>query len=223
MLRNCPTFRHTLWGIAPEKDPCSHLYISSNLARNSDAHMNFLIDGHNLIGQMPGISLSDEDDEAKLVMVLRGFATADRRRSLVIVFDHGVYGHPSLNGYGITCHFARSPQDADEQIITRIGKIERPSEWRVITSDRIVARAAADRNIHVISSHDFARQLSGPPPQTSVQPVEKPRDVRLSPAQVNEWLRIFGEQPEEMPESPAPPSPPPVKRAGVRKKRVRKK
>jgi len=183
--------------------------------------MNFLIDGHNLIGQMPGISLSDEDDEAKLVMVLRGFATADRRRSLVIVFDHGVYGHPSLNGYGITCHFARSPQDADQQIITRIGKIAQPADWRVVTSDRVVARAASDRNIHVISSHDFVRQLTNPTKQIAAQPADKPREVRLSPAQVNEWLRIFGEQPEELLETPAPP--PPVKQAAVRKKRVRKK
>jgi len=33
--------------------------------------MPYLIDGHNLIAQMPGFSLSDPDDEARLVLRLR--------------------------------------------------------------------------------------------------------------------------------------------------------
>ena len=33
--------------------------------------MPLLIDGHNLIGQIPELSLADEDDEGKLVMLLR--------------------------------------------------------------------------------------------------------------------------------------------------------
>ena len=157
--------------------------------------MNLLIDGHNLIGQVPGISLQDEDDEAQLVMLLRGYATAKRTRSVVVVFDHGVYGHPQrLDGYNVTCYFARSPQDADTQIIRRISAIARPSDWRVVTSDRQVARAASDRGIKVISSTEFARELTAPPKRRS-QPVgEKPRDVRLSPSEVDEWLKLFGEE-----------------------------
>src|SRR5262245_8805655 len=36
--------------------------------------MHLLVDGHNLIGQMPGLSLADPDDEAQLVLLLRGYA-----------------------------------------------------------------------------------------------------------------------------------------------------
>ena len=79
--------------------------------------MPLLIDGHNLIGQIPGLSLTDEHDEADLVMLLRRYTTAKRGRQVVVVFDRGVYGHPQrLDGYGITCAFARSPQDADAQL-----------------------------------------------------------------------------------------------------------
>ena len=185
--------------------------------------MNILIDGHNLIGQMPGISLEDPDDEAKLVAVLRNYALANHGRSMTVVFDHGVYGHPlKLGGYGVTCYFAKSPQDADTQLIRRINAIQRPSEWRVVTSDRVVARAATDRNVRVTSSSDFARELTVPPkPRSSTS--EKPRDVRLSAAEINEWLRLFGEEPEPTSEPSPPVAPPPTPKRRVQKKRVRKK
>jgi len=45
--------------------------------------MPLLIDGHNLIGQIPDISLSDPDDEAKLVLLLRRYTTARPGRQAV--------------------------------------------------------------------------------------------------------------------------------------------
>src|SRR6185295_1203841 len=102
--------------------------------------MHLLVDGHNLIPRIPGLNLSDPDDEAQLVMLLRRYATRKRGRQVVVVFDHGVYGHPDrLDGYGVTCYFARSPQDADAQLIRRLGALARPRDWALVTSDRQVA------------------------------------------------------------------------------------
>jgi predicted RNA-binding protein with PIN domain len=159
--------------------------------------MPLLIDGHNLIGQIPGLSLADHDDEGELVMLLRRYTTAKRGRHVVVVFDHGVYGHPHrLDGYGVTCHFARSPQDADTQLIRRLGALNRPRDWTLVTSDRQVARVAEERGVRVLGSQEFARQLLGPARPPSAAREEK-RDVRLSEAEVEEWLRIFGEAPGE--------------------------
>jgi uncharacterized protein len=158
--------------------------------------MPLLIDGHNLIGQIPGLSLADPDDEGDLVMLLRRYTTARRGRKVVVVFDHGVYGHPqTLDGYGVSCHFARSPQDADAQLIKRIRALKKPSDWTLVTSDRQVMRAAQDHGVRVISSHIFARQLTAPARPAAV--LEEQRDVRLSEAEIDEWLRLFGETPEE--------------------------
>jgi predicted RNA-binding protein with PIN domain len=158
--------------------------------------MPLLIDGHNLIGQIPGMSLADPDDEGDLVMLLRRYATARRGRKVVVVFDHGIYGHPQrLDGYGVTCHFARSPQDADAQLIKRIHALKHPRDWRLVTSDRQVARVAEDRGVRVISSHDFARQLTAPPKITAATQDER-GDPRLSEAEIAEWLRLFGESPD---------------------------
>ncbi|HWQ15106.1 MAG TPA: NYN domain-containing protein [Roseiflexaceae bacterium] len=159
--------------------------------------MNLLVDGHNLIGQMPGLSLADEDDEARLVQLLRGYAARKRGRTVVVVFDHGVYGHPAqLNGYGVSCHFARSPQDADAQIIRRLRSIRGRRDWAVVTADREIARAAAEQQVRVIDSRAFARQLSAPPERRPTPPPDK-RETPLTPAEVEEWLRLFGERGEE--------------------------
>lgn len=162
-----------------------------------NAGMPMLIDGHNLIGQIPGLSLSDPDDEGDLVMLLRRYTTARRGRKVVVVFDHGVYGHPQrLDGYGVSCYFARSPQDADAQLIRRIRALKRPREWTLVTSDRQVARVAVEYGVRVISAHEFARQLTAPA-QPAPAALDERRDVRLSEAEIEEWLRLFGEPPEE--------------------------
>jgi predicted RNA-binding protein with PIN domain len=157
--------------------------------------MNLLVDGHNLIGQMPSLSLTDPEDEAQLVLLLRRYATARRGRKVVVVFDRGVYGHPQqLDGYGITCQFARSPQDADTQIIRRLDALRGRRDWAVVTADREIVRAAEDRRVKVIDARVFARQLA-PRPRRQEQPEAKP-DTPLSPAEVEEWLRLFAERDE---------------------------
>ncbi|MGQ9548949.1 MAG: NYN domain-containing protein [Roseiflexus sp.] len=162
--------------------------------------MPLLIDGHNLIAQIPGLHLSDIDDEAQLVTLLRRYVATRRGRSITVVFDHGIYGHPQrLNGYGVTCHFAHSPDDADTQLIRRIKAIARPHEWTVVTSDRQVSQAAKARGIKVIDSRTFAQilqQLVTParrqPPANADKP-EQPPDR----SEIDEWLRLFGEEEQD--------------------------
>ncbi|NTV63018.1 MAG: hypothetical protein HGA65_05725 [Oscillochloris sp.] len=153
-----------------------------------------LIDGHNLIGQMRSINLSDPDDEAKLVMLLRRYATRKRGRKLVVIFDGGVYGHPdNLNGYGVEARFAKSPADADSELIRRIRAVKRRDEWQVVSSDKAVTGAARAHGIPVVSAQEFARRLEAldaPHPNASLY--EKRNDRPLSPSEVAEWLRVFG-------------------------------
>ncbi|MFM2032082.1 MAG: hypothetical protein RLZZ297_847 [Chloroflexota bacterium] len=159
--------------------------------------MNYLIDGHNLIGSMPDISLSDHDDEFKLVMQLRRVATAKKGRHVVVVFDRGVYGHQqSLNGYGVSCHFALSPEDADAQIIRRIKTTARPKEWALVTADRRIIDVAHQYGMRVMPNAVLVQQMAR---QTSAKPDyhdEKP-EVPLTPAQIEQW-RIAMDLPVEV-------------------------
>ena len=159
--------------------------------------MPLLVDGHNLIGQIPGIKLSDADDEGQLVVLLRRYSTAKRGRQVVVVFDHGVYGHPQkLDGYGITCHFARSPQDADAQLIKRLRALKRPRDWTLVTSDREVVRVAEECGVKVMSSQEFAHQLLAVPARSTAPLSEKP-DRQLSEAEIAEWMEIFRNRPDQ--------------------------
>jgi hypothetical protein len=97
--------------------------------------------------------------------------------------------------------FARSPQDADAQLLRAIARIDDVPGWRVVTSDRAIVRAAGARGIAVVASARFAAQLfpapaaraAGAPP-----PREKP-ERRLSEAEIAEWLRVFGEDDPQPP------------------------
>lgn len=153
-----------------------------------------LIDGHNLIGQTPDLSLADPDDEAQLVARLRVYA-ARTRTMITVIFDRGVYGHPvRLGAHDVRVWFARSPQDADAQLLRAIARIADAHLWRVVTSDRVIARAASQRGIAVVTSARFAAQLvpaAARTPRAPLLPPEKP-ERRLSEAEIAEWLNLFG-------------------------------
>ncbi len=154
--------------------------------------MSLLIDGHNLIGQIPTLSLADSNDEAELVLLLRRYAARKRGRRIVVVFDGGVYGHPhNLNGYGVECYFAQSPKDADAILMKRIRSIRRRGEWQVVTSDRAVAGTARAQGIQVISSQTFAHLLVSPA-VAPVYPDDKTAHYTSTPQEIQEWLRLFG-------------------------------
>jgi predicted RNA-binding protein with PIN domain len=161
-----------------------------------------LIDGHNLIGQMPDLSLADPDDEQKLVVLLRKYA-ARRRAKIIVVFDSGVPGGRSneLSGGGVTAIFAGSNTIADRILMERIRELKKPGEWIVVSSDREVQIAAARRHLIVWSSPDFVKRLIAPPPSKNKKPsmVEE----AVSDDDVTEWLNIFGDVQQD--ETPAPP------------------
>ena len=151
-----------------------------------------LVDGHNLIGQLPQLDLADPDDEAKLVMLLRRYATRKRGRRIVVIFDHGVYGHPNnLNGYGIEAVFVPPPRNADAELIRRIRAIKRIDEWQVVSSDRAVIGAAQAKGIAVVTSERFATLLNKIE-QPAVDMRGKRNDRPLSKTEVEEWMRFFG-------------------------------
>jgi predicted RNA-binding protein with PIN domain len=148
-----------------------------------------LIDGHNLIGQMPGLSLEDLDDEQKLIVMLRKYA-ARHRAKIVVVFDSGIPGGRSneLSGGGVTAIFAGAKHTiADRILIERIRELDRPADWSVVSSDNQVRAAALKRKAAVKSAQEFAAIMLAPP-KGDDQPIV---DEKLSDEEVDEWLKVF--------------------------------
>ena len=176
--------------------------------------MNYLIDGHNLIARTPGLSLSDPDDEAKLVRLLRRWTAADLRRKVTVIFDAGLPAGEAkhLSGGGVKAVFAPNNSSADAVIIRRIEAIGNPPEYVIVTSDNAVAAAATRRRIAVQPSETFAanmmsdRRFGGSDNAES----KRPEAPAMNPDEMQEWLSIFGPEPETpRPARPARKPPPP--------------
>lgn len=154
--------------------------------------MPYLIDGHNLIGQLPDISLDDPNDEAQLVQKLSGFVARTRQRC-VVVFDHGVPGGASrMSNRGVKVLFASPPQSADDVITKRIRRERSPKSWTVISSDNRVLDEARRHHMQTIRATDFVQQINLPAPKPP--PIIGPdvdEDVKLSEDEVQEWLDLF--------------------------------
>jgi predicted RNA-binding protein with PIN domain len=154
--------------------------------------MIWLIDGHNLIGKMPGLRLDDPDDERKLLYQLHLFAQRARRR-LTVVFDPGLlYVPPHKSPYAdVKVHYARAGQTADRVILNMLRAAARPREITVVTSDRGLGNAARDLGAQVLSSEEFLAGMQ-PAPTAEDEAEDAARaDVHLSAGEVEAWLEEF--------------------------------
>src|SRR5512136_1192579 len=140
--------------------------------------MPYLIDGHNLIAQMPGVSLSDPDDEVQLVLRLRRFA-AHKRQKITVVFDHGVPGgwSRSLSTGPVKVVFAGSHTNADRVILERLREAKTPTDIKLVSSDGEIRRMAQAHRVEVIPSQEFVLTLFKPPPDArEVKPQSDKRE-----------------------------------------------
>lgn len=157
--------------------------------------MQWLIDGHNLIGQMPNLRLDDPDDEAKLLEHLRSFRARTGHR-VTVIFDAGPGYRPAetKKAGGITVQFAAHGQTADQIISRRMRQVKNPQELMVVTSDRAVQQAARQARVRVLTAQEFVQQLlQGSPPEGEDDRGSQ-AEVKLSADEVKEWLKLFKKQ-----------------------------
>ena len=152
--------------------------------------MPLIIDGHNLIGQMVEISLSDPHDEEKLIARLEEYHR-ERGIPIIVVFDPGQAAPPAkrLRGKGIKVLFAPPGSKADTLIINLIKKSPYPKGLTIVSSDREVRRAARARRAKTMTAQRFARMLSRPKRPRLTEPTIKEKG--LSSSEVKEWMAIF--------------------------------
>lgn len=157
--------------------------------------MQWLIDGHNLIGQMPNLRLDDPDDEAKLLEHLQGFR-ARTGHQVTVIFDAGPGYRPAKTKKtrGITVQFAAPGQTADQIISQRIRQVKNPQELRVVTSDRAVQQAARQARVRVLTAQEFVQQLLQASPTAGEDDRGSQAEVNLSADEVKEWLKLFKKQ-----------------------------
>lgn len=159
--------------------------------------MSLIIDGHNLIPKIPGLSLQDIDDEIKLIHLLQEFSRI-RRVKVECYFDKAPMGFERERRYGtVIVKFAHSGENADQEILKRLRQLNRSARnYTVVSSDRQVQAAARAYRTNVVSAELFARQLM----QTlrmSSKANELNAEVELSSDEVERWLKVFGKDVNE--------------------------
>ncbi len=151
--------------------------------------MPIIIDGHNLIGKMSSISLSDPEDEAKLVAVLARHLL-HRRQKAIIVFDKAAEGDlaPRLKAPRLSVIFAPPEGSADAIIIGMIKRDPNPKGLTIVSSDNEIRRCARSRRARLVSAEDFAKRLESPPAQRRGN---RNRDYGPADIDLEEWLNYF--------------------------------
>ena len=154
--------------------------------------MQWLIDGHNLIGQMPTLRLDDPNDEAKLVEYLRRYRARTGHR-LTVIFDAGPeyrVAETKKSG-GVTVQFAPHGQTADQMIVRRLRQVKNPQGWGVVSSDRAVQQAARQARVRVLAAREFVQQLLQSSPAAPEDDRGSQVEVKLSPEEIDDWLKLF--------------------------------
>jgi predicted RNA-binding protein with PIN domain len=152
-----------------------------------------LIDGHNLIGRLPALSLQDPHDEEKLVRLLTSYR-ARTGKAVTVVFDPGEVFHLAQTRRfgGIEVVFAPHGSTADVVIARRVGSSRNPRGWLVVTSDQRLVETVKRHGARVQSAEDFASALD--------RPAEAPPDWREtppSPEEVGAWLALFDSEEQQ--------------------------
>ena len=141
---------------------------------------------------------------------------------MTVIFDAGLPAGEAkhLSGGGVKAVFAPNNSSADAVIIRRIEAIGNPPEYVIVTSDNAVAAAATRRRIAVQPSETFAanmmsdRRFGGSDNAES----KRPEAPAMNPDEMQEWLSIFGPEPETpRPARPARKTTPPKPTAPKKK------
>jgi predicted RNA-binding protein with PIN domain len=165
--------------------------------------MHYLIDGHNLIGRMPDISLDDPQDEIELVLRLRSWSARSRKRRVTVVFDRGLPGgrDRGLSTIKVEVVFASAGRSADSILIARVKRVKNPREYTLVTSDNRIINEAGAKRMPVLRSEEFAPKLVPEIKKDTDQGSETGdspdgTDPEVSNAEVEMWLNLFNSRQE---------------------------
>jgi hypothetical protein len=160
--------------------------------RGGGGRMPWMIDGHNLIASLPGLSLSDPDDEQRLIALLMAYF-GRKRKPATVYFDRraaGVPNPPTRNM--VSARFVAAPRTADDAMRAHLARLGRQAvNWIVVSSDGQIQAAARRAGARVEPSASFARELVA----ASHAPEHEKPGEDISPDEVRELLQAFRSRP----------------------------
>ncbi len=152
--------------------------------------MPFLVDGHNLIPHIPGLTLEDLDDEQSLLEIVGKFAN-QQRTQVEVYFDRAAPSRAGTRTIGrVKAHFVRQGITADQALIARLKSMGGSAKnWIVVSSDRVIQAEVRSYHSQVMPSQEFAALLLER--SAGAGSGDKSEDPRISDTEVNFWLDQF--------------------------------
>lgn len=148
--------------------------------------MMYLVDGNNVMGQVPGWHRDKAGARRALIQALARFVSV-RRTKVSVVFD----GSPDeefpegLRYKGVTILYAKPGSDADSRIRDMVEKSSRSRDIVVVSSDKALVSTVSHRGAQVLSSFKFRGMLDEAHKRLPEKPAEN------EPVNLDEWLDIF--------------------------------
>jgi len=155
----------------------------------------YLIDGYNLLHQLPELRRQMEYDlkaaREGLLIRLSAFSLS-KSVEVSVVFD-GIDESPQPAGRwrSLSIYFSKPPQKADPMIKKMIAERKKSDELVVVTSDREIDMYARLCGVKVESSQTFAKAMM----QAPSSDLEKKNSHPISDRELDEWMRLFGQKP----------------------------
>ncbi len=153
--------------------------------------MSLIIDGHNLIPKIPGLALSDLDDEMRLVELVNEYCRLTRNRAELFFDGAPPAQRPSPTVGLVHPHYIRKGTSADDAIIAFLHQAKKSAKNNlVVTSDHRIQAEARAVGCTVMTSEVFASEMIHKFRNSPATESKKERN--LSEKEVDQWLDIFG-------------------------------
>lgn len=153
----------------------------------------YVIDGHNLIPKIPGLSLSQLDDELRLLELLEEYSRKARVH-LEVFFDGAPPTQAGTRKGGlIHTHFVRQGITADDAIIDYLNTHTHERDRLIlVSSDARIISTASHLKVTHLKSEQFSRDI-----MNTIQSSNKSNsnaDSVMRPDELEEWLRLFNQK-----------------------------
>lgn len=152
--------------------------------------MAYIIDGHNLIGILPDISLAQPDDEARLMARLLSYR-AQGAGDMIVFFDGNPLSTAAESGRrpasipswpGMVVHYAPAGKSADDAIVDFLRAARQPGQYAVVTNDQGLIARVRSLGASVLPASEFSRRMvhrkpkRRAPESLATAPAPDPRD-----------------------------------------------
>ncbi len=155
--------------------------------------MPYIIDGNNLIGSSPDISLDDKDSRKKIIYILKKYQEV-KNNNIIVIFD----GEPDiiLNRENLknkfTIIYPKYGDSADDEIKKIINNYNNFKDVILVSSDRELKTYAKKKGARIINSIEFyfevkrVYHING-----KKEKLKKRINIEISEKEVDSWMKIF--------------------------------